>query len=193
MKKNTKIIITSIVVVLCLVVFAFLGYFIYIRSTYISKDEVKDIVIKDTKLKKEDISFKEVELDLEEETKKYDVEFYYNRVEYKYEIDAKNGNIIYSDFNNSSNTTNNNNSTNNNTTSNTNTNNNYISEEDARSIALNDAGLQANEVTFTDIDLDLKNGNAIYEVDFESNTQEYEYKIDGINKTIINKKQEPRD
>ena len=183
MKKNTKIIIISIVVIISLLLFCFLGYFIYIKSTYISKDEVKDIVIKDTKLKKEDISFKEIELDLEEETKKYDVEFYYNRVEYKYEVDAKNGNIIYSDFNS------------NNTTSNTNTtnNNNYISEEEARDIALSDASLNANEVTFTDIDLDLKNGNAIYEVDFESNTQEYEYKIDGINKTIINKKQEPRD
>ena len=184
MKKNTKIIIISIVVVLCLVVFAFIGYFIYIRSTYISKEEVKDIVIKDTKLKKEDISFKEIDLDLEEETKKYDVEFYYNRVEYKYEVDAKSGDIIYSDFNNSSNSTNNSNNTNT---------NNYISEEEAREIALRDASLNANEVTFTDIDLDLKNGNAIYEVDFESNTQEYEYKIDGINKTIINKKQEPRD
>ena len=192
MKKNTKIIIISIVVVLCLVVFAFIGYFIYIRSTYISKEEVKDIVIKDTKLKKEDISFKEIDLDLEEETKKYDVEFYYNRVEYKYEVDAKSGDIIYSDFNNSSNSTNTSINTNNNNSTNTNT-NNYISEEEAREIALRDASLNANEVTFTDIDLDLKNGNAIYEVDFESNTQEYEYKIDGITKAIINKKQEPRD
>ena len=186
MKKNTKIIIISIVAIISLLLFCFLGYFIYIRSTYISKDEVKDIVIKDTKLNKEDISFKEIELDLDDETKKYDVEFYYNRVEYKYEVDAKNGNIIYSDFNSNSN----------NTTSNTNTTNNnknYISEEEARDIALRDAGLNANEVTFTDIDLDLKNGNAIYEVDFESNTQEYEYRIDGISKNIINKKQEMRD
>ena len=108
-----------------------------------------------------------------------------------YEIDAKNGNIIYSNFMSNDSNTNNNNTTSNNDTS-TNS-NNYISEEEARNIALNDAGLNSNEVTFTDIDLDLKNGNAIYEVDFESNTQEYEYKIDGINKTIINKKQEPRD
>lgn len=188
--KNKNTLIIVIVCVIGLILLGGLGYFIYIKSTYISKDKVKEIVINDTKLDKNDISFKEIDLDLESETKKYEVEFYYNRIEYNYEIDAKTGSIIYSNYNKSSNSNSNNNST---SVDNNSTTNNYIDAEEAKSIALQDAGLSSNDVVFIDVDLDLENGNAIYEIDFESNTLEYDYKIDGVSKNIINKTQEPRD
>ena len=184
MSKNKKWIVIIISCFCALALLGILGYFIYLKSAFISKEQVKEIVIKDTQLSEDDISFKEIDLDLEEETKKYDVEFYYNRVEYNYEIEAKTGKIIYSNYNNNQNTDNNSTSI---------VTDNYISAEEAKSIALADAGLNNNEVTFVDIDLDLRNNQAIYEIDFETNTLEYDYKIDGFSKNIINKNTEPRD
>ena len=178
-KRNIAIIILSFLAFIALLIG---GYFLYLKSTIISKEEVKDIIIKDTKLNPDDISFKEIELDLEKETKTYEVEFYYNRLEYKYEIDAKTGKIIYSNYNLPSKEENK-----------TSVSTSYITEEEAKNIALEDAGLSSNEVSFVDIDLDLENNQAIYEVDFETATLEYDYKIDGYSKNIITKNTEPRD
>ena len=195
--KKKKIIIIIISCIIGLFILGFLGYFIYIKNTYLSKDEVKEIILKDTKLSKEDITFKEIDLDLEKETKKYDVEFYYNRVEYNYEIDAKTGKIIYSDYINNTNinqeNTNDNDTTNNESSNNNTNDTNYISQEEAKDIALKDAKFSKQEVTFTDIDFEFQNGVAIYEVDFYKNNLEYEYKINAVNKNIISKNREPRD
>ena len=195
MKKNKNIII-AIVVVLVLIILGIGGYFLYMRMNYISKDEVKRIVLNDTKLDSSDVIFGEIDLDTDDGVSKYDVEFHYNRHEYNYEIDAKDGKIISSDFVNT-NTSNNNTTTENNSsntnTNNSTTNNNYISEQEARDIAIKDASVNEKDIVFTDVDLDLENNKAIYEVDFHDQTTEYEYKIDGINKSIINKKSEPRD
>lgn len=187
MPKNKKLIVTIISCFCALTLLGILGYFIYLKSAFISKEQVKQIVIKDTQLSEDDISFKEIDLDLDEETKKYDVEFYYNRIEYNYEIEAKTGKIIYSNNNNNNNNPNTDNNSSSIVTE------NYISAEEAKSIALANAGLNNNEVTFVDIDLDLRNNQAIYEIDFETNTLEYDYKIDGFSKNIINKNTEPRD
>lgn len=190
MKKNKNIIIV-IIVVLVLIILGIGGYFLYMKMNYISKDEVKRIVLNDTKLDSSDVIFGEIDLDTDDGVSKYDVEFHYNRHEYNYEIDAKEGKIISSDFVNPN--TSNNNTTTENNNSNTNTNNNYISEQEARDIAIKDASVNEKDIVFTDVDLDLENNKAIYEVDFHDQTTEYEYKIDGINKSIINKKSEPRD
>ncbi len=195
MKKNTKILIISVISIIGLILLIAIGYSLFMRASYISKDRVKEIILNDTKLKAKDISFTEIDLDLDGELKKYEVEFYYNRVEYKYEIDAKTGNIIYSNFINLDNNANidtNTNNPNNNTSTNTD-NNNYISKEEAKNIALADAGFNSNEVIFIDVELEFENGRAIYDVDFENNILEYEYKIDAVNKGIISKRQEPRD
>ena len=197
MKKNTKILIISVISIIGLILLIAIGYSLFMRASYISKDRVKEIILNDTKLKAKDISFTEIDLDLDGELKKYEVEFYYNRVEYKYEIDAKTGNIIYSNFINLDNNANTDTNTdtnnpNNNTSTNTD-NNNYISKEEAKNIALADAGFNSNEVIFIDVELEFENGRAIYDVDFENNILEYEYKIDAVNKGIISKRQEPRD
>ena len=188
MKKSQKMILFIIGGIFLLAILGALGYFIYLKNAFISKEQVKEIVISDTKLNKDDISFKEIDLDLEEGTKKYDVEFYYNRVEYNYEIDAKTGKVIYSNYNQN----NENNSYTNNQTSDTNS-STKITTEEAKNIALTDAGFTSSEVNFVDVDSDLENGKAIYEVDFEINHLEYDYKIDGFSKNIISKKTEPRD
>ncbi len=187
MKKSIKWVIIVVASILLVVALCFLGYFIYMKNAYLSKEEIKDIVIKDTELNKDKISFKEIDLELDGETKKYEVEFYYNRVEYTYIVNAKTGDIIYSDYIKNTDNDINTNGTPSETPS------NYITPEEAKSIALTDAGLTNNEVVFTDIDIDKEGTITVYEVDFYNGNLEYEYKIDVINKTIIRKNKEPSD
>ena len=98
MKKSTKIVIIVITSLVLLILFGLLGYLLYMKNTYLSKDVVKEIVLNDTKLNAKDVTFKDIELDNDDGLHKYEVDFYYNRQEYSYEIDAKTGKIIYSNY-----------------------------------------------------------------------------------------------
>ena len=74
------------------------------------------------------------------------------------------------------------------TTSQNNTNNNTsnkITEEKAKEIALNHANLSQNDVTFIRSNIDYDDGFTAYDVEFYSNNQEYDYKIDANSGDII--------
>ena len=96
----------------------------------------------------------------------YEVKFETNTHEYEYIIDAKNGSILYDkvmDKNiNSS---------------------NYIGVSKAKSIALNHAKITAYD-NF-EIELDDEDGIIVYEISFDVNDLEYEYKIDAKTGRII--------
>ena len=86
------------------------------------------------------------------------------------------------------NTTANTNVTQENTTSQNNINNNTsnkITEEIAKEIALNHANLSKNDVTFIRSNIDYDDGFTAYDVEFYSNNQEYDYKIDANSGDII--------
>ena len=191
MKKNTKIVIIVITSLVLLILFGLLGYLLYMKNTYLSKDVVKEIVLNDTKLNAKDVTFKDIELDNDDGLHKYEVDFYYNRQEYSYEIDAKTGKIIYSNY-----ILDNVNSTDNlpkdDVTSNNNNNQNYITKEEATNIALNDVNLALDNVTLQKAEFDYDNGIAIYEIEFINGNLEYDYEINAITKEIISKKQERR-
>ena len=165
--KKALIIILSIVAILLVIG---IGIFIYMKVTYLSENEVKEIVINDTGLNSNDIYFDNVELDMEDNA--YDVDFYYNNVEYEYKIDAKNGRIIYNNFNidNTSNQNNNDTNATNETNENTNNNSNITTTEitldEAKNIALEHAQLNENDVTFTKTQMDTDDGKQVYDIDF---------------------------
>ena len=86
------------------------------------------------------------------------------------------------------NTTANTNVTQESTTSQSNTNNNTsnkITEEKAKEIALNHANLSQNDVTFIRSNIDYDDRFTAYNVEFYSNNQEYDYKIDANSGDII--------
>lgn len=105
--RKTLIIILSIIGVILLVC---LGLFIYVKVTYLSKDdtnnpsannsqnitldEAKNIALKDAKLNTSDVVFTEAKQELDDGKTVYDIEFYHDYNEYNYEIDATNGTII---------------------------------------------------------------------------------------------------
>lgn len=206
MKKYKKIIIIilGILVVLALLVF------VYFKAAFISKNEVKDIVVRDMNVSSDDIYFETI--DFEMDKKRYEVELYYQNRDYEYKVDAKNGRVIYTDFYNSqniipdNNNDNNNNNNNNNNTNDdnidNNTNNNSngttndnqnnttipsakISLEEAKNIALNHANLAANNVQFLRTKTEYEYNTLVYEIDFVYNNLDYEYEISAITGEII--------
>lgn len=67
--------------------------------------------------------------------------------------------------------------------------NGYITSEQAREAALADAGLQASDVTFTKTEIDLDDGTAVYDVEFDTvgGEREYEYEIHAVTGAIVKK------
>lgn len=64
----------------------------------------------------------------------------------------------------------------------------YIGRDEAKNVALENAGLTASQVKFTDVDLDDRNGTHYYQVEFTADGQEYEYDIDALTGAIIESK-----
>ncbi|MCD7921411.1 MAG: PepSY domain-containing protein [Clostridiales bacterium] len=65
-----------------------------------------------------------------------------------------------------------------------------ISLEDAKAIALADAGLAETDVTYTKQKQDTDHGIAVYEIDFYTSTAEYDYEIQVSDGTILEKSTE---
>ena len=62
---------------------------------------------------------------------------------------------------------------------------NNITAEDAKTAALNHAGLNASEVTFTKTELDYDDGRTEYEIEFYSSSDKYEYDINASTGAVI--------
>lgn len=167
MKKIHKIILAVIGIILLIA----LGVFVYIKVTYISKAEAREIVLNQAQNERDNIHITKVELDIEENL--YEVEFYYfnHDVEYESKINAKTGRIIYTNFNRSSVQVN----TNQNNTNQDNENN--ITIEKAKQIALEDAKAKESEVIFTETKRDLDDGIVKYDIEFIYNNYKYDYEI----------------
>ena len=61
---------------------------------FISKDEVKDIVIKHANISKKDAKKWRIDFEYEDGMFLYNVDVVYNNLEYEYEINAKTGEVI---------------------------------------------------------------------------------------------------
>ena len=91
----------------------------------------------------------------------------------------------------------NNNSANDSETPNSSGNNNQglnetakITKEEAKKIALKDAGITENEIRDFEIELDRDNGILKYEISFEKGNDDYDYDIDANTGKIINKEKD---
>lgn len=74
-----------------------------------------------------------------------------------------------------------------NETTSVNNSDNIISEDEAKSIAFEDAGVNAADVTRSRVSRDFDDGRQEYDVDFYVGTQEYEYTISAEDGTILDK------
>ena len=68
-----------------------------------------------------------------------------------------------------------------------------ISKEDAKTIALKDAGLTQADIRDFEIELDMEAGVLTYEISFKNKNIEYDYDIKASDGTIINSHKESDD
>ncbi len=141
---------------------------------YISEDQAKAIALEHAGVSESEVSFVLSKFDLDDGIAEYEVEFYSDSTEFDYEIDAISGEIRSYDFDMENKPT---------TTpaqQDNATNQDYISEDQAKAIALEHAGVSENEVSFVLSKFDLDDGIAEYEVEFYSDSTEFDYEIDAI-------------
>lgn len=118
------------------------------------------------------------EFDFEQGQFVYEVEFYANDTEYKYWVKADNGAIIKKELEI-------NNPTGGNTALNA-----EITLEDAKKIALTDAGVSSEDVVFTEGKLDKDQSLTVYDISFYTKDTEYEYEINASTGAVFSKSKE---
>lgn len=107
----------------------------------------------------------------------YEVKFVANSSEYKYWIKASNGSVvkkeveIISDAGNTTLTA-------------------TVTLDEAKDVALDDAGLTSSEVIFTKAKLDMENGISVYDIEFYAKSTEYEYEINANTGDVYSKSKE---
>ena len=138
-------------------------------GTVITLDEAKDIALKHAGFTASQVTFTNSRLDRDDGRQIYEIEFYADRTEYDYEIDAVSGKILSfekDDHGSSSGGT-------------------VITLDEAKDIALKHAGFTASQVTFTKSKLDRDDGRQVYEIEFYVGRTEYDYEIDAVSGKII--------
>lgn len=137
-------------------------------SDVISSSRAREIALDDAGVKESDARFVRVDLDWEDGRLQYEVEFYSGNKEYDYDINAVTGDILDRDYDIEGYTIPSDGSA------------DYIGKEKAKEIALDDAGVRESEVRFVRVELDWDDGRPEYEVEFYSDTTEYDYDIDAV-------------
>lgn len=136
----------------------------------ISRDEAKNIAFNHAGVDESLVTECEIELDDDDGKLIYEVEFETAEYEFEYDIDAKTGKIIKSerekkedeDFIGD-----------------------IISEDEAKRIAFNHAGIKASEAEDIEIEIDFDDGQVMYSVEFSIGELEFEYKIEAYSGSIL--------
>ncbi len=159
-------------------------------DSYIGKEKAKSIALNHASVKADDIYDYSIDFDIDDGTPSYEIEFKSGKYEYDYDIDAKSGKILKSKkekdddddkpVSSPSSTT-------------PSTVASKISEEKAKSIALNHASVKANEIYDYSIEYDIDDGVPSYEIEFKAGKYEYDYDIHAKSGKILKSKKEIND
>ena len=140
---------------------------------YIGADKAKAIALDHAGLTESSVTFVRAELDYDNGRMEYEVEFWKDNVEYDYEIDASTGEIRSWDHDIEGYSIGNAQSS------------SDIGAEQAKTIALNHAGVSASDAVFLYAKLDRDDGRRVYEVEFYSGSREYDYEIDAATGDVV--------
>ena len=135
----------------------------------ITADQARDIALTKAGLAAADVWDLKVEREHDHGVSYYEVEFESSKGEYKYAIDASNGAVLGSeeDLHAAGGTT------------------ASLTADQARDIALTNAGLALADVWDLEISLDEDDGRLVYDVEFEARGGDYEYEIDASSGSIL--------
>lgn len=144
-------------------------------SQYIGNDAAKQIALRHADLTEDEVRFIHAHLELDDGSWKYDVEFLKDRTEYDYDIDALTGEILsfdqdaeYDQYGTVSSTG-----------------NEQITEEQAKQIALEYAGVDEGDVQHLKIELDYDHGRGEYEVEWYVGRTEYSCDVDADTGSVL--------
>ena len=173
-KLNTKVVtIVAVIVVLvvgCGTALA-IGLSHQARSAAeITEQEAKAIAFSDAGIAESDVLSLKISKDKENGADIYDVDFTTKDRSYDYDVLRNSGEIIHSSYEvlSASNTGETNSSAG--TAS-------AITQDQAKTIALEDAGVQESDAQFIRVQEDYDDGRAVYEIEFYANGTEYDYEI----------------
>lgn len=135
----------------------------------ITLDEAKAIALKDAGFSESQVTIVRAHQDYDDGRLEYEVEFYKDNVEYDYDIDAATGRIISRDYDAEYYTPI--------TNPGSSSSGNAITLDEAKAIALKDAGFSESQVTIVRARQDYDDGRLEYEVEFYKDNVEYDYEI----------------
>lgn len=151
----------------------------------ISLEDAKSAALADAGVSDADVIYTKEESDYENGIVVYDIEFYVGNVEYEYEINAASGEIYSRSVDTHYDQTGHGHNGHNGHNGHTTTSDSYIGTDSAETVALNHAGFSETEVSRLKSEFDIDDGIAVYEVEFDKDGREYEYKINAIDGSII--------
>lgn len=147
------------------------------QTGILTESRAKEIALGHAGVTEKEVTFVKSKLDWEDGRQVYEVEFYANNyTEYDYEIDAVTGEIISFDYD----------AENYKAPAGTGS---YIGEEKAKSIAVSNVkGAGSDNVV--EVEFDIDDGRAVYDVKIIYNAMEHEFEIDAATGNIISKEME---
>ena len=175
--KKWKIYGIIMTVVLVFVLIGLCLYFFLFKES-ITETEAQNIAYQYAGVNASNVTILSIQKDRED--REYEIRFYDDMYEYEIDVNYNSGRVINFEkdlcdnahINQGGNTT------------------VSMSEEEARSIALQRVGKNQDEVTFTRVRIDRENGVTVYDVYFYDNEKEYELSIDVNTKEVISYKED---
>ena len=180
MKKYLKV----ILIVVGILVLIGIGVFLYFNLTYISKDQVRENIASQMNVDVSDLHFSSIDLEMDENV--YEAEVYYQNREYEFKIDARDGDLVYTNYVKSNNSVNN---ENNNSNNEINT-NDELTIDEAKALVLKENNLSESDVVFSKPESDYDNNMLIYDIEFIYNNTEYNYEVRASDGQIISFEQD---
>lgn len=153
----------------------------------ITAAKAKEIALNHAGVKADKATFFKAELDNDDGVKKYEIDFRVDNVEYEYEINAANGNIIKAekdvddDYVKQSAVS---------KTQATQAAQGTITADRAKEIALNHACVKAADAKYLKAEYDYDDGVKKYEVEFRAGNTEYDYEINAVSGKVIKAEKE---
>lgn len=158
-------------------------------NQYIGEEAARKAALEDAGLRAENVDDIHAWLEYDDHRPEYyEVEFFVGNVKYEYEIDLYTGAVLSKEMETQDDHRHQNGGGSDAPGQNSDgvgTSSAYIGEEAAKTAALSHAGISATQAGKLKAEYDYDDGIAVYEVDFEYNGYEYEYKIDAVTGAIL--------
>ena len=158
----------------------------------LDQQEAAEFAFMDADVKADEVTNLRTHLEKDDGVYVYDIEFYVGNIEYEYEIRAEDGVVLEKDKEDKSRNVKTDTAADSggrasseDSSASSAADNKYISVDRAKQIALQDAGLEEEEVIFTAAKFEDDDGRKEYDIEFYCGSLEYEYEIDAMTGRIL--------